>query len=418
MTDDLPWTGERFVPQVSGDVAYEHLHRYALAAELAAGKAVLDIASGEGYGSNMLAKTARLVVGVDVDETVVAHARAAYPAENLTFHLGSCTDIPLPAGEIDLVVSFETIEHHDRHREMMAEIRRVLRPDGVLVVSTPDRRTYSDLTGYANPFHVKELYPAEFEELLRSYFQRVAVYGQRMCCGSAIAPMGEAGPHPFRSYRGVVGDIDAGPGLRDARYLIGLATNGESLPTLPAGLFESADIPTEAQMRESDLAREVERRGRDLSNLQASADLLARLVARIEAPPQETAEARLRELQDEVWYARTITGIRSAVASAVPPSATVAVVSRGDDRLLDLGGRRAVHFPSAEDGGYLGHHPDDDADAIARLEAVRARGADFLLVPDHDHWLLDDYPEFGRYVRERYREIETGPDSCAIIALR
>jgi hypothetical protein len=417
MTSDLPWTGERFVPQVAGDVAHEHLHRYALATELAAGKAVLDIACGEGYGSNLLARTARLVVGVDVDAASVAHAREAYPADNLRFLEGTCAAIPLADRSVDLVVSFETLEHHDQHREMMVEVRRVLRPDGVLLISTPDRRTYSDLTGYANPFHIRELYPPEFEDLLRMFFDRVAVYGQRMCGGSVIGPLADAEPYPFRSYRGGVERFDIRTGLRDARYLIGLATNGPDLAPLPASVFESDNVATDAQLRASNLARDVEQQGRELSALQASAELLAALVARIEAPAQEGAEARLRELRDEVWYARTIAGIRSAVAAAVPPSATVAVVSRGDERLLDLGDRRAVHFPSADDGGYLGRHPDNDADAVARLEAVRARGVKYLLVPDHDLWLLDDYPEFGRYVRANFPTVGRRGDGVSIFDL-
>src|SRR5436305_15018539 len=102
----LPWTGERVVPTCGSQLLYEHLHRYAVAATLAPGKRILDIASGEGYGSNLLAATATQVIGIDIAPEVIRHARQAYPKENLTFLEGSCLDIPLENHTIDLVVSF------------------------------------------------------------------------------------------------------------------------------------------------------------------------------------------------------------------------------------------------------------------------------------------------------------------------
>jgi len=138
-TRDLEWTGERYIPGIQGDVAVEHLHRYALARELVHGKDVLDIACGEGYGSNLLIETAQSVIGVDAAEDAIAHARQTYVRSGLQFEVGRCDAIPLKSNSVDVVVSFETIEHHDRHDEMMAEISRVLRADGVLIVSSPDK---------------------------------------------------------------------------------------------------------------------------------------------------------------------------------------------------------------------------------------------------------------------------------------
>ena len=177
------FTGERFVPGIEGETSTEHLHRYLIACEFAGGKVVLDIACGEGYGSTMLAGVASQVIGVDISEEAVAHARSKYASENLEFLEGRADEIPLPEGSIDLVVSFETIEHHDKHAEMIAEIHRVLRPDGMLIMSSPDKREYSDVPGYSNPFHVKELYLDEFTTLLDQHFQNVAILGQRICYG-------------------------------------------------------------------------------------------------------------------------------------------------------------------------------------------------------------------------------------------
>ena len=90
----MEFDGERFIPELEGEIKYEHLHRYAIAMEFAAGKSVLDIASGEGYGAALLARHARSVVGVDIDSEAVEHARTKYLCRNLSFCIGSCAAIP------------------------------------------------------------------------------------------------------------------------------------------------------------------------------------------------------------------------------------------------------------------------------------------------------------------------------------
>lgn len=91
----LPWTGERYLPEVVGDIRLEHLHRYLLARELVQGKDILDIACGEGYGSRLLAEVAKSVIGMDISQEAVAHARTCYLADNLHFAQGDCARIPL-----------------------------------------------------------------------------------------------------------------------------------------------------------------------------------------------------------------------------------------------------------------------------------------------------------------------------------
>lgn len=186
----MKFTGERYLPSESGEIRHEHLHRYAWCRPMSRDKAVLDIACGEGYGSAMLAGEARHVYGVDISQEAVDHARKAYSGQqNLEFLQGSAAEIPLPDESVDVVVSFETIEHHDLHREMLQEIRRVLRPDGLLVISSPNRVVYSDLAGHHNEFHVKELDFAEFDEVLRQQFSTVRYFGQRLAVGSSIFPL-------------------------------------------------------------------------------------------------------------------------------------------------------------------------------------------------------------------------------------
>ena len=192
---EMVFTGERYVPTVQGRIRYEHLHRYALALEFVQGKSVLDIASGEGYGSAYLSKFANSVIGVDIDRECVNFSRNKYgDIANLEFVVGSCDAIPLSSESLDIVTSFETLEHHDKHDEMMREIKRVLKPGGVLVISAPNRLTYSEnpQSASANPnnqFHVKEPYEYQFVSLLSRYFKNVKLYGQRLAIGSFVFPL-------------------------------------------------------------------------------------------------------------------------------------------------------------------------------------------------------------------------------------
>jgi ubiquinone/menaquinone biosynthesis C-methylase UbiE len=221
--DALPWTGERFVPEVSGQVAMEHLHRYLIAAELVAGKQVLDIACGEGYGSAALARTATSVVGVDIAEEAVKHAAARYRDSRLRFLHGTCLDIPIPSQSVDVVVSFETIEHVSEHDQVLREFRRVLRPGGLLIMSSPDKREYSDIPGYRNPFHVRELYREEFRGLLQKYFAHIEMLGQRMVYGSAIFSEGSSSVACSWHISNLKNP--ACSGLLRPTYLIGLASD-------------------------------------------------------------------------------------------------------------------------------------------------------------------------------------------------
>lgn len=185
-TTELSWTGERYVPQIKGSIALEHLHRYAMATEFVKGKRVLDVASGEGYGSQMLARTAAFVTGVDIDERSILHAQKKYQKNNLVFKQGSCTAIPLPDHSIDIVVSFETIEHIKEHEKFLSEIKRVLVPDGSLIISSPEKHAYTEIPKHDNAFHIKELYREEFEILLEKFFKNCSILGQRVLYGCGI----------------------------------------------------------------------------------------------------------------------------------------------------------------------------------------------------------------------------------------
>ncbi len=187
----LEWTEERLTTATAGQVEIEHLHRYFLARALCRGQDVLDVASGEGYGAALLAQTARSVIGVEVSAEAVAHAAEAYRQPNLRFLEGDARHLPLDDASVDTVVSFETIEHLYEHDQFLAEVRRVLRPGGRFIVSSPERDIYSPSGSSANPYHVRELTRAEFSALLRDSFAHVRLLGQRPMLGSVLVSEGD-----------------------------------------------------------------------------------------------------------------------------------------------------------------------------------------------------------------------------------
>jgi ubiquinone/menaquinone biosynthesis C-methylase UbiE len=195
--DPLDFTGERFTPECVREIWYEHWHRYAFAAPLVAGRRVLDAACGEGYGSNLLAAHARDVVGVDISATAVGHARARYASarSNLRFEEADASALPFADASFDAVVSFETLEHLAAHEQLVAGFARVLADDGLLLLSSPDKRTYSELAGFRNEFHVRELYREELENLLAGHFPHVRLYAHKLLFQSVMWPLdGGAGP--------------------------------------------------------------------------------------------------------------------------------------------------------------------------------------------------------------------------------
>lgn len=306
----MQFTGERFVPWLNGQIAYEHMHRYVAVRSLCSGKCVLDVASGEGYGSALLASVATSVVGIDVDEESVEHARDAYPLTNLRFEMSNATALPLDDGSIDVVICFETLEHLSEHDALIREFKRVLVSDGLLVISSPNKAVYSDEADYSNPHHVRELYYADFVDLLGANFAAVAVYGQQLATVSLLHPTeSEAGRDVAWLVRETAGAI------ADPTYFVAVCSNGVTLPQLASSYFD----PTDLLFRDNEIAHEATRR-------------------------------RVRELENEVQW-------RATVASIVPPGAT--------DHISDptLAKRRVViassfkagaEFCASMIGGFLG----------------------------------------------------------------
>jgi ubiquinone/menaquinone biosynthesis C-methylase UbiE len=137
--------GEQSTSAAAGEVKHEHYHRYFFALQFCDKKEVVDVASGEGHGSALLGEVAQKVLGVDLSPEAVTRASRNYRSERVSFTVGDYAAIPLSDASVDVVVAFETLEHVADPRKFFCEIKRILRPKGILVISMPNAKVHKDL---------------------------------------------------------------------------------------------------------------------------------------------------------------------------------------------------------------------------------------------------------------------------------
>lgn len=361
----LSWTGERLTTNATRQVEIEHIHRYFVARQLCRGLDVLDVAAGEGYGSALLAQTARSVVGVELDAATVAHATLAYTAPNLTFLEGDARRIPLPDGAVDAVVSFETIEHFYEHELFLAEVKRVLRPGGRFIVSSPERDVYSPAGAAPNPYHVRELTRAEFLERLSGSFAHVAVQGQRPMLGSALVtetlPEGGQAGAPLTFERRGPARFEASVGLPRAVYLLAIASDAPLGPVADSLYIETGEV--EALLADVPALRE------EAARLRAALDeaggyarhLEAELAAQQAAQQAAGGAYQMAGVQAEL---RTALATRDALASQLADAQAAVMFESYERQRLEA---TAAELAMARAQGR---------EAEARVAAAQARLAD------------------------------------------
>lgn len=301
----MDFTGERYIPSLDWpELSYEHWHRYMFASQFVAGKSVLDLACGEGFGSNFLAESAEHVVGVDIDPVSINHAAAKYFRSNLEFRVGRAESVPLSNDHaIDVLTCFETVEHLDEQQQavFVNEVKRLLKPTGLAFFSTPNRLLYSDQLQYQNEFHRHEFYIHEYVQFLKKSFHYVSIMGQRVYPISYIWPV-EGGPLPLQEYQLAFTDGGFAPVSRDGKnlyYVLAICSDQPLTfapsPSVLLDLSEQATVGRVRLLNERETAFGEAKRA--LEGSKWAQDELAASLLREEAQAAQLLEAE-RQLGD------------------------------------------------------------------------------------------------------------------------
>lgn len=214
----MEFTGERVIPgRTDPDLLNEHIARYRFAEPLVTGRRVVDIGCGVGYGSQILAEKASLVVALDNAPDAVAQGAREFASGKIRWVAGDAARIPLADGALDIVVAFEVIEHLDNWRGMLEEARRVLHRNGQLIVSTPNRPYYEQSRAEPNPFHVHEFDYDEFQAELETVFSYTTIFLQNHTNAIAFTPL---------ETRGVRTLLEGGPPApQEAHFFLAVCSN-------------------------------------------------------------------------------------------------------------------------------------------------------------------------------------------------
>jgi len=259
--------------------------RYRFAAAFCGGADVLDAGCGTGYGTAQL-QGARSITAFDIAADAVAYARQNFSRPAVRFLRAACETIPFANASFDLMVAYELIEHLERWPELIAEARRVLRPGGVLLISTPNRKYYAEARAEAgpNPFHAHEFDFDEFDSALKQVFPHVRIVDpepQRgYCLRSARTSQRHCG-------------LRGRPGPRQRKFLScrlqhGAFSRTQAFAWLPSG----GNLLRERERHIELLASEIQRKN---AWLQEGKDELAKL--------NQAHDALLSELQTSNTWA-------------------------------------------------------------------------------------------------------------------
>lgn len=282
----------------------EHRGRYLWAAALASGLTVLDAGCGTGYGSEIIAAAgARRVVGVDISEEAIDYARSSSLHAASEFQVGGLHDLPFEDASFDLAVCFEVIEHVEEQPRAIAQLRRVLKPSGVLAISSPNRDVYPP----GNPHHLHEFVPEELKQVLAEEFTNVRLYRQSPWLTAAIfndEQSSTTGVEHELSTK-VVKVASVSPG--EEMYTVALASNDE-LPEAHAVALMGK--PFELRWWQEQLTAAREHLQETLPRLTEELQSAAREAATLR---QTTATARENELNS----ARRLLEVETLLADAL-----------------------------------------------------------------------------------------------------
>lgn len=369
----VEFTGERVIPgQVDADLWSEHVARYAFALRYVTGKRALDAGCGAGYGAAELAHGASQVTGVDLSGEALEYARAHHRLDNLTFTAGSCLALPFGAASFDVVAAFEVIEHLENPERFIAESARVLKPGGLFIVSTPNKRYYAESRAAVgpNPFHQEEFDVDEFRKALAEAFPHVVLLLQNRVESFAF--------HPAKALSEADARVDGcGGEAEDAHFFVALCSRQQL-----SGARSFVYVPRTANMlreREHHITllqaslRNSENQRRELLDLfrkqKDELEARNRWAEQLNAELSET-RARVAELQNELAGEQT---------------AATEVVAGYEAKVRELDAEnRAKAEWAMETEARLSAELQSRCDELG--ECVRLLQASEALVEERTHW--------------------------------
>jgi SAM-dependent methyltransferase len=296
----MEFTGERVIPgQTDPDLLNEHIARYRFAEGLVGGRTVLDAGCGVGYGSEILARKASRVYAVDIAmDAVSAGARDHAPA-GVRFVQGSCTGLPFHDASLDVVVAFEVIEHLEDWRGLLSEARRVLRHDGQLLVSTPNRLYYSETRTEPNAYHVHEFDYAEFRSELEAVFPHTAIFLENHTNAIAFTP---------ENVQGLRTSVESGsPSPDEAHFFLAVCS---ALPQFgsPAFVFvpASGNVLRDREKHIGLLEGELAKKTAWLEETKQELEKMAAINAEEQRRSQESLTKMEQEMEEKTAWARQL----------------------------------------------------------------------------------------------------------------
>lgn len=292
-------TGERLIEKGNEQtLTYgEHLARYNSVVDIVAGKTVLDIASGSGYGTKIIAQSAKKVIGIDYSEQAIKYAKTHYKGSNISYKVGDAHSLPLEDNSVDVVVSFETIEHLKDPEKFTREVIRVLKKNGLFVVSTPNDDEFME----GNEFHIHEFDLKELQKLIKRNFKNYEFYYQ----GTWFS----AGLLKSQSFKTPVPPTKIkvtksfGQQLNKAIFFIAVASNG------PIQELHENIVIADSWSDKENIEREEARRTKEQS-LKAMEKALQEKCQRLERELVYIKNTRWWKMRHTVGKARSVTGTK------------------------------------------------------------------------------------------------------------
>lgn len=284
--------------------AYNLLTSYRFAQRYVEGKSVADICWSEvGYGTHLLAESAESVAGLTSSPKALEQAREVYPAPNIHYGNANLPELPYPEEHFDIVIAFEVVENLEWPGDLIAEAKRILKKDGVLLISTPNKQVHYNERNQRDPEHKRELYVSELREILERHFRRVELYRQGAVSGSMI----------FKDS----GRLSA-TSVESTRFILTAPSFGDAFPE--ADLIMAVCSDSEVPIRESTqpyLLLDQDRRLLDeCEDHREDIELLRDEIRHMQETEVQAFQDRMKHDHSEIRYLRTrVINLRQQLAS-------------------------------------------------------------------------------------------------------